>query len=296
MLPLFIHHILQLAPKFTSHDFHIYEILECVSRPSPPTVDRLGFQHPECLTACEVGSLVQSASLKFVIEALKYQQSIREYYHYSLGEYRYVFPAYFPTNLPDWVCDDCRNCRIVAGRWLEMTTENAAKNFIVHLMIAVLSKESFNRSATISNGVYFTTTSKIQLGVQCVDRVRSIGVMIHVCSPGTTSECQSLLNFVVELAQDLKRDIGSFPGPVAIVSSRDLRAGKKIPHLFTLSEVKEARMTQKCFLSNPACLNQAETFTDLLLVDPRTHQVSSAHQMTIDDCVSYMCVDICVRV
>jgi hypothetical protein len=150
-----------------------------------------------------------------------------------------------------------------------MATKNEATNFLLQLMVKVLSNASFSESANVDgNAAYFCMADQIQMRIQCVDRVRSIGVMIQVCSkscqPEIVAECQSLLNFVLDLAYELKPNAG----PIAVVSSRDLRAGKKIPHLFSLTDVNQARASHKSFLVNPACLKQAETFSDLLLSDP----------------------------
>ena len=260
-----------MTTKVIAHDFHIYEIFECVSNPSPTTVVRKNFLHPESMTASEVGTLVQSAETAFVVEALKHQQAIHKYLHYTSGETRYMFPAYLSQTLPKWVCTDCCKCRIVAGRWLEMVTAKTASCFLLHLMMSLLSKVSFSNSTTVaSNAAYFSTATKVQLGIQCIDHIHSAGVLIQVCSyqsssPETVTECRSLLNFVIDVAYELKPDIG----PVAVVSSRDLRAGKKIPYLFSCSEVNQARASHKSFLSNPARLHVAETFADLLLSEPQ---------------------------
>ncbi|CAI8048199.1 5'-3' exonuclease PLD3 [Geodia barretti] len=211
------------------HDFQVYRNLECVANPSPPTVERVSFLHPESLTASQVGSLLRSAPQSLVLDVLKYQQSILEYQHHSLQETRYVFPAYFSRSLAEWVCTDCRNCRIVAGRWFGVATEN--------------------------------------LGIRYVDRVRSQGVIVQVCSPTSSDEtgieCRNILDYVIESAYRVHRGIG----PVSVVSSRDLRTGKKIPHLFSLSEVSQALATRKTFLPNPASMHTADTIADLLLSD-----------------------------
>ena len=260
-----------VTSKVIPHDFHIYEMFECVSNPSPTTVGRKNFLHPESLTANEVGTLVQSAETTFVVEALKHQQAIYKYLHYTSGETRYMFPAYFSQRLPKWVCTDCSKCHIVAGRWLEMVTTEAASCFLLHLTMMLLSKVSFGNSTTVAaNAAYFTTTTAIQLRIQCIDHIHSAGVLIQVCSnqassPESMADCRSLLNFAIDLAYELKPDVG----PVAVVSSRDLKAGKKIPYLFSHSEVNEARASHKCFLSNPARLHVAETFSDLLLTEPQ---------------------------
>jgi hypothetical protein len=77
-------------------------------------------------------------------------------------------------------------------------------------------------------------------------------------------KCRKLLDYVVELANSISRDIGS---SVSVVSSRDLRAGKEMPHLFSRSEVGKAVASRQGFLSNPSHLHTADTFSDLLLSD-----------------------------
>ena len=108
--------------------------------------------------------------------------------------------------------------------------------------------------------------------IQSVDRVCSIGMMIQVCSksfrPEIAAKCQSLLNFVCDLAYELNPTAGL----IAVVSSRDLRAGKSIPHLFSRADVNQARANNKGFLVNPACLKEAEMFSDLL-IDPLLQKV-----------------------
>ena len=285
-------------PKFTSHDFRIYKCLEYISTPSPTTVVRKGFLNPECLTAGEVGSLLRSAPPNLIIEALKYQESILEYQHYSFSESRYVFPAYFHTIRPMWVCTDCRDCGMVAGRWLEMTSKNEASNFLLHLMVKMLSNASFRESANVGGtAAYFCTEDRIQVRIQCVDRVRSMGIMIQVCRskpcpPEIVAKCQSLLNFVRDLAYELKPTAG----PIAVVSSRDLRAGKNIPHLFSLADVNQARTSNKSFLINPAHLKEAETFNDLLLNVPLPQTVYMLFSSVLSrfvygcECIENLCV------
>jgi hypothetical protein len=249
------------------HDFQVYRNLECVAKPSPPTVERVSFLHPESLTAAQVGSLLRSAPQSLVLEVLKYQQSIVEYQHRSLRETRYVFPAYFSRTLAEWVCADCRNCRIVAGRWFSVATENVGKNFVVQLMALLLSNACFPEHSAVYGAAYFSTTTGVQLGIRYVDRVRSQGVMVQVCSPTSSDEtgmeCRNILDYVIESAYRVHRGIG----PVSVVSSRDLRTGKKIPHLFSLSEVSQALATRKTFLYNPASMHTADTIADLLLSD-----------------------------
>lgn len=262
--------------KLTFHDFQIYKNLESIANPSPTTVARIGLPNPESLSAREVGSLLQYAPQGFVVQALKYQESIQEYRHYSSGENRYVFPAYFSSRIPDWVCTDCRDCHIVAGRWLQMTSETQAKNFLVQLMIKVLSRASFSKSTPVDGNVFFYTEDQIQIRIQCIDRVRSVGVMIQVCCcesrcPETVAKCRNALLFVVQLAYELNPQISI--GSMAVVSSKDLKAGKRIPHLFTWAAVNQAQASNKSFLLNPACLNVAETFVDLLLCDSHPHKV-----------------------
>jgi hypothetical protein len=202
-----------------------------------------------------------------VLDVLKYQQSILEYQHHSLQETRYVFPAYFSRSLAEWVCTDCRNCRIVAGRWFGVATENVGKNFVVQLMALLLSNACFPKHSAVDGAAYFSTATGVQLGIRYVDRVRSQGVMVQVCSPTssdeTGSECRNILDYVIESAYRVHRGIG----PVSVVSSRDLRTGKKIPHLFSLSEVSQALATRKTFLPNPASMHTADTIADLLLSD-----------------------------
>ena len=233
--------------------------------------------HPESLTTQEIGSLVQSAAPSFIVEALKHQNTIYEYTHCMFGEPRYIFPAYFLQSPPKWVCTNCSECRVVAGRWLEIKTEIAARNFLLQLMMKTLSSESFSDSAIVDgNAAYFITPGKVQLGIRYIDHFHSSGVMIQVCSyassPKIVPKCRSLLDFVVALAYALKPDVG----PVAVVSSRDLSAGRKIPYLFSRSEISQAQASHKSFLSNPARLHAAETFTDLLLSDPSLSPVISS--------------------
>lgn len=266
--------------KMISHDFRVYESLECICNPSPTTVSRKGFLNPESLTARQVGSLLQSVSPRFVVEVLKYQNSILEYHHCSSGESRYIFPAYFAESLPDWVCTDCCKCSIVAGRWIEMAerTMAAAENFAVQLMVKVLSRASFSKChPRVGNAIYFCTEEKIQIRIECVDHVRRVGVMIQVCysnsyTPQIATECRNALDFIVNAACELKAHMST--NLLAVVSSKDLKAGKKIPYLFSYGDVAEARASNKTFLTNPARrLNVAETFVDLLLCDPHLHRV-----------------------
>ena len=264
--------------KVTSHDFRVYESLECICNPSPTTVCRKGFPNPESLTVEQIGSLLQSAPPGFIVEILKYQNSIQEYYHCSSGESRYIFPAYFTDSLPDWVCTDCCKCSIAAGRWIEMVEGSmiAAENFAVQLMVKVLSRASFSKChPRVGNAIYFCTEEKIQIRIECVDYVRRIGVMIQVCysslyTPQVAAKCRNALDFIVNAAYELKPYMST---NLAVVSSKDLKAGKKIPHLFSYTDVAEARASNKTFLTNPARLNVAETFLDLLLCDPHLHRV-----------------------
>ena len=259
------------------HDFQVYRNLECVANPSPPTVERVSFLHPESLTASQVGSLLRSAPQSLVLDVLKYQQSILEYQHHSLQETRYVFPAYFSRSLAEWVCTDCRNCRIVAGRWFGVATENVGKNFVVQLMALLLSNACFPKHSAVDGAACFSTTTGVQLGIRYVDRVRSQGVIVQVCSPTSSDEtgieCRNILDYVIESAYRVHRGIG----PVSVVSSRDLRTGKKIPHLFSLSEVSQALATRKTFLPNPASMHTADTIADLLLSDTPPQAVRLQH-------------------
>lgn len=269
--------------KITGHDFRVYESLECICNPSPTTVCRKSFPNPESLTARQVGSLLQSVPPCFIVEVLKYQNSILEYHHCSSGESRYIFPAYFADSLPDWVCTNCCKCSIVAGRWIEMTerTMIAAENFAVQLMMKVLSRASFSKChPRAGNAIYFCTEEKIQIGIECVDYVRRVGVMVQVCysnsyTPQIAAKCRNALDFIVNAAYELKPHMST--NLLAVISSKDLKAGKKIPHLFSYADVAEARASNKTFLTNPARLNMAETFLDLLLSDPLLHRVMVTH-------------------
>lgn len=270
--------------KITNHDFTIYERLECICNPSPTTVSRQGFPNPESLTARQVGSLLRSASPPFVVEALKHHKSIQEYYHCSSGESRYIFPAYFTNSLPDWACTDCCKCSIVAGRWIEMVerTVTAAENFAFQLMVKLLSRASFSKShPRVGNSMYFCTEEEILIRIECVDRVRRVGVMIHVCysnsyTPQIAAKCRNALDFIVNAACELKTHMSL--SLLAVVSSKDLKAGKKMPHLFSYTDIAEARASNKTFLTNPGSLNVAETFTDLLLCDPHLQMVGDSHE------------------
>ena len=252
-----------VSSKVNLHDYQVYESLECISNPSPPTVERIRFPNPESLTATQVGSLLRSAPQSLVVEVLRHQQSIVEYKHCSFNETRYVFPAYFSHTLAEWVCIDCRNCRVVAGRWFSLATENAGRNLVVQLMALLLSDTSFPKHTAVDCAAYFSTRTGVQLGIRYVDRVRSQGVMVQVCaaSDETATECRRLIDYVIDSAHRLHGGIG----PVSVVSSRDLKAGKKIPHLFSLGEVNCALATRQTFLANPALMHTADTIADLLL-------------------------------
>lgn len=259
-----------MTPKVKAEFLRVCENLECICNPSPPTVERIRFPHPESLTAKDVGSLLRSAPQGLVVEALKFDNSILEYWHYSLRETRYVFPAYFSHSLAEWVCTDCRECRVVAGRWFNTETEKAGRNVVIQLMTLLLSESSFRESTAVAGAAYFSTLSGVQLGIRYVDRVRSQGVLIHVCSStSSTTECRKLLDYVVDSAYQLHGGMG----PVSVVSSRDLRTGKSIPHLFSRSEISRALASHMTSLSNPTSMPMTETLSDLLLSDPQTQPV-----------------------
>ena len=256
--------------NLSPHDFQVYKAIEFIANPSPDTVVRKCFPHPEALTPVEIGSLLHTASPGLVVAALQHQGAIQEYRHCNTGESHYAFPAYFPTRLPHWVCVDCRACCIIAGRWLEMTTETESKNILVRLMTEVLSNTLINKSAPLQgNTAFFFTQEQVQCRIQYVDRVRSLGVLIQVCCESLTREtvtkCRSVLQSVLQLVFLLKSQ--GHITQVGIVSSRDLRVGLRIPHIFSFADVQHARATNKTFLSNPSNLNTAETFLDLLLCD-----------------------------
>ena len=253
-----------MTPKVKAEFLRVCEKLEFICNPSPPTVERVRFPHPESLTARDVGSLLRSAPQGLVVEALKFDSSILEYRPYSLTEARYVFPAYFSHSLAEWVCTDCRECRVVAGRWFNTETEKAGRNVVVQLMTLLLSESSFRESTAVTGAAYFSTMSGVQLGIRQVDRVRSQGVLIHVCSStSSTTECRKLLDYVVDSAYQLHGGMG----PVSVVSSRDLRTGKSIPHLFSRSEISRALASHMTFLPNPASMHTADTIADLLLTN-----------------------------
>lgn len=265
------------------------ETLYWVSNPSPPTVERINFPHPESLTAGNVGSLLPSESPNLVVGLLKRRECIVEYEDYTSREIRYAFPAYYRPSPASWVCTNCRDCHVVAGRWFGFRTEPSAKGFLLHLMPLVLSKFYFpSTSALSSSAYYFSSTTGVQLALRYADFVRSQGVIIQTCSSSSSSssslsssssasdyvlrDCRNLLDAVVELAYQVHVEAG----PHAVVSSRDLREEKKIPHLFSLSEISQAVAGGRNFLSNPASMHMAETFVDLLLPESPSQLVSAS--------------------
>ena len=206
------------------------------------------------------------------MELLKYQQDIVEYMHFSSGETRYVFPAYFRLSVAEWVCTDCHGCRVVAGRWLETTSTNTAMSLLINITTKILSEQHFAESdAVAGHSVYFASETGAQLGIRYIDRIRSQGVLVQVCSntDEAITECRSLLEYAVDSAYSVLPGLG----PVAVVSSQDLKAGKALPHIYPQSEVSQALANGTGFLCNPESLLSMEETSDLLLTNPHTETV-----------------------
>ena len=256
------------------HDFQVYDCICSIANPSPEERAGISFPHPEALTAEQIGSLLPGLRKEFVVEALLYQQSILKYHKHGDQRDCYMFPAYFQSQFPDEVCRDCCGFGVVAGRWMELRTEHEARQFIIYLAEEVLSSIDINTSVASESGFFFRV-GQVQCVIECATRVRSLGVLIRVCCRSTTralaAKSQSILELVVELAHELSCRL-PVNIEVGIVSSKDLRAGRAVPHIFSYSEVKQAREASRSVVVNSSRMYEAETFYDLLLT-PSLHEV-----------------------